>query len=260
MEYKCPYCGQDSYSKTSKKQGKFTDWESVRRHTSSCIKNNNTYSITIEYGPIHYSELLNTEYKVLKYKYPNVKLSSLVKKFKDASIIDKNFTIKPVIPKVELINQINKFVSEHGHIPSSRDFNFYTKNTEFCTTTFQKYFGSWNAAIEEAGYTPNIQNGYGVDTKALDGHMYRSRAEAYFANTYLYNKYEYIIEPKYLKPFQYWNYDWYIKELNLYIELDGEIRPERIKQKKLLNKQLNINCAFIYTKDIYGRKNLLEML
>jgi hypothetical protein len=37
----------------------------------------------------------------------------------------------------------------------------------------------------------------------------------------------------------------------LYIELDGELRPETIKEKVEINKQLNRNCLFIKTKDIY---------
>ena len=52
IDYKCPYCGQDSYSKSSKKKGKFDNWISVRSHTIKCLKNNKTYTFCSYYGPI----------------------------------------------------------------------------------------------------------------------------------------------------------------------------------------------------------------
>lgn len=243
----CPYC-----------EKVLPTFKAVRAHTSKCIKNTGEYSISIDYGPIHYTELLNNSYKVLKNKYPNLSLSFIVRKFKEIKLLPQHFVLKPVITKEYLITQIQNYVNTHGHIPSSKDFNFGTCE-ECCTYTYIKYFGSWNSAIEAAGFTPNIQNGYGINTKSLDGNVYRSQAEAYFVDNYLFGKYDYIIEPAYPKKYNK-IYDWYIPSLNLYIELDGGIRPEIIKEKVLINKLLNRLCLFIPVSSIYTNRQLTDFI
>ena len=55
-------------------------------------------------------------------------------------------------------------------------------------------------------------------------------------------------------------YDWYIPKLDLYIELDGEIRPERTKEKITLNKQLGRNCLFIKTSTLYNKNKLKDFM
>jgi hypothetical protein len=154
----------------------------------------------------------------------------------------------PDCTKEGIIAAIQLFYLENNVIPIKNDFlknNKYPSSSSVITT-----FGSWNAAIEAAGLPIKNTSTYGVPTKALDKHLYRSKAEAYFVNNYLFNKYEYVIEPKYPNPHNKY-YDWYISSLDLYIELDGELRPETIKEKVEINKQLNRNCLFIKTKDIY---------
>lgn len=154
------------------------------------------------------------------------------------------------------IEAIQRFYLKNKKIPHRKDFD---GDIEFPScTTLERVFGSWNKAIEAAGYTPNNQDGFGTRTTGLDGILYRSKAEAYFCDTYLYSKYTYDVEPKY--PNSNWMYDWYIRELDLYIELDGEIRPERTKEKIEANKQLDRNCLFIKTKDIYKDDNLEELI
>ena len=153
------------------------------------------------------------------------------------------------------IEAIQRFYKLNNRIPQTRDFK---NNSSYpSTATIFRVFNSWNNAIEAANFKPNVQNGFGIDTFGLDGHLYRSRAEAYFADKFLYEKYNYVVEPKY--PDSSWLYDWYIPELNLYIELDGEIRPERIKEKVTLNKQLNRDCLVVKTNDIYSKNRLEEL-
>lgn len=217
--FKCPYC---SYLSNK-------SWRSVAVHTRKCSSNSDEYYISTEYGPIHYSEYLNLSLELFKLKYPNMPHNSGLNKFKNNGLLPINFDFAKILwSNEEIIKTIQSFVEEKGKIPALRDFEHSDKKYPN-RDTVQTKFGSWNNAIKAAGFEPNIQNGFGTDTKGLDGHIYRSIAEAYFADNYLWNKYEYVIEPKY--PNSNWRYDWYVSSLDLYIELDGEIRPERIKEK-----------------------------
>ena len=80
-----------------------------------------------------------------------------------------------------------------------------------------------------------------------------SRLESTFVNKFLYNKYKYIIEPNY--PDSTWRYDWYIPSLDMYIELFGGLRPERLAEKIQLNKLL-----IVTKKDIDNNSELEELL
>ena len=57
--FKCPYCQQDSYAKSSKKKGKFESWKAVKGHSSYCVKSTGEYFIDTNEGPIHFNEVLN---------------------------------------------------------------------------------------------------------------------------------------------------------------------------------------------------------
>lgn len=246
-EVSCPYCDKV-----------LVTFKAVRAHTSKCSKNTGEYSISVEYGPIHYTELINAPYKILKSKYPNISLSSIVRKFKEAGLLPESYVLRPIITKEYLIKQIQRYVNMYGHIPSSKDFNFGNCE-ESCTYTYIKYFGSWNSAIEAAGYFPNIQNGYGINTKALDGNLYRSQAEAYFVDNFLFSLYEYVVEPSYPEKYNK-IYDWFIPSLNLYIELDGGIRPDVVIEKRKINKELGRNCLFIRAPYVYYRTSLQDFI
>jgi hypothetical protein len=155
-----------------------------------------------------------------------------------------------------LIRYIQKFYNSYGRIPECRDF---LNNSNYPSyATYINHFGSWVAAVEAAGFIPKIQNGFGINTKALDGHIYRSKAEAYFVDNYLFSKYEYVIEPKYPDNIKKW-YDWYIPSLDLYIELVGGLRPEVTADKITINKVLNRRCVFIPI-NVINRFNTLEEL
>ena len=80
----------------------------------------------------------------------------------------------------------------------------------------------------------------------------------YVADKFLYEKYNYQVGPFY--PNNSWMYDWYITKLDLYIELDGGCRPERTKEKIVINKQLDRECLVIKTKDIYDKHKLDEFM
>ena len=57
----------------------------------------------------------------------------------------------------------------------------------------------------------------------------------------IYSKYNYIYELKYTN--KNWRYDFYIKELDLYIELYGKLDPIRIQEKINYHKLNNIKCC-----------------
>lgn len=159
--------------------------------------------------------------------------------------------------KKGIVLAIQEFYIINNRIPSTRDF---MNNSRYPSNSIVKNtFGSWNNAIEAAGFIPNIQNGYGINTYGLDKHLYRSRAEAYFADKYLYNLYNYDIETPYPATYNKY-YDWYIPSLDLYIELDGGCRPEITKDKIEINKILTRNCLFISTSDIYNKTALKDFI
>ena len=149
-----------------------------------------------------------------------------------------------------IIKAIQQFYLENNRIPQRRDFSDNSAYPGY--TTVANYFGSWNAAITAAGFIPTTPNLYGVATQSLDGHTYRSKAEAYFADNYLFGKYDYKIEPRYPEPYKY-VYDWYIPALNLYIELTAGLHPERIQDKININKYLNRKCLVVDIEDIYKK-------
>lgn len=151
----------------------------------------------------------------------------------------------------EIIEAIQLFVEEYGKVPQRRDFE-KSDGKYPNATTVARYFGSWNHAIETAGFEPYYSKNYGVRTLGKDGHLYRSKAEAYFADTFLFGQYEYEVEPKYPEPHYKW-YDWYIPGLDCYIELDGRLRPHVIQEKIEINKDLGRTLLVVSTDDIYKK-------
>lgn len=157
-----------------------------------------------------------------------------------------------------MLSCIKSYIHKYKKIPIQQEFD---ADKDFPSSiTVVKYCGSWEQAIKDAGFTPDIGSGFGYYTKSLDGHIYRSKAEAYFADNYLFGKYSYDIEPNYPAPEQRRKYDWYVWELSIYIELDGKCRPNITAQKMQINKDLSINCAIIPIKHIYLNKTLSELI
>lgn len=250
QEYCCPYCGQNSYAKTSKNNGAFSSWQVVIKHIATCSKNNKSFLVDKIYGPIPV-ELLNTlPPKVIKVKYPKLKLQYR------RTLNKQSYTIQ--WSKETIISAIKDFYSKTNRIPAAREFD--NVDYEYPTPrTVRKYFGTWNTAIEAAGFKANTQSGFGINTIAKDGNLYRSKAEAYFCDNFLFEKYKYVVEPKYPEPHNKY-YDWYIPSLDLYIELDGNCRPEVVVDKRILNKQLGRNCLFIDISEIYKKQSLQDFL
>ncbi len=55
-------------------------------------------------------------------------------------------------------------------------------------------------------------------------------------------------------------YDFYLPELDLYIEIDGKLRPSSIiNDKKETNQKLNRNVVYITSLEIYKHLELKEL-
>ncbi len=244
-KFKCPYCNTEKGS-----NGYFKSWCSVVVHIRYCTKSNNEYIIHKELGPVHYSELLNESVAVLKNKYGITKLRDMQQKFKSLGLIKDNIYKK--YSRRDVILCIQQKALELGRTPTNYDFR--KTNGDYPSIGFiVAEFGSWKQALLDAGFYPEHSELYGKPTIAKDGHKYRSKAEADFVDKYLADKFTYDIEPYYDSGDYF--YDWYIKELKLYVELDGGVRPEVITKKIALNRELGVECLYIPYKEIYYSKN-----
>jgi hypothetical protein len=245
--YKCPYCSKNN----------FNNWKSVRAHVSTCKINNSEFFIDEIVGPIHYTDIsLNKENFHNKYKNCKTSIYQIYKIFLKKKIPVSLIKERKFYSKEDCIFYIKEFVYLYNKIPQKRDFEHtkYSEKPHF--TTFMKLFGSWNNAIIASGFEPNLNDGLGCRTTAKDGILYRSKLEAYFVDNYLYNKYKYIVEPEY--PNSHKLYDFYLPELDLYIELSGGLRPEVLEEKKLINQKLNRKCLFLNSDEVYDNKILIS--
>lgn len=249
--FKCPYCN-------SKGTKPFKSWISVSAHTSGCAYNTGKYYINANVGIIDLSELSDKTNEEIKNTYPgltNANISNINKKLVLLKTPRKDSTYK--YSKEDIIKSIQTFKNITGRLPGIRDFG--SNNPQYPNhDTVKERFGSWNNAIKAAGFEPNLQNGFGVNTFGLDGHLYRSQAEAYFVDNYLFEKHIYEIEPKY--PESNWRYDWYLPDLDLYIELAGGLHPQRIEEKIQINRSLNRKCLVIPTQKIYNKSYIESVL
>ena len=250
-DYKCPYCGRDSYSESrgSKKQGKFENWKSVTAHLPSCDKNNKSYIICQFYGPIEVY-LINKYSSIDEFKrdFPSISIHpSRWRTLRNSGIINLR---KIVWSKEDCLVAIKDYYNKYKRTPTYNEFNISNFPEYPSGGTICNNFGTWNQAIDEAGLELNEKQ-FGTPTTAKDNILYRSRTEAYFVDNYLYEKYTYEYEPKYInKP---WFYDFYIKELNLFIEITDYIDPVRIVDKIKYNKENNINFRLIERSKLYKK-------
>ncbi len=129
-----------------------------------------------------------------------------------------------------------------------------------------KIFGSWNKAIEAAGFIPNRSHDNRmykrVNAKAIDGHLCDSVSELLIDNWL--HKNNILHERDAYYPTTHHKADWKIfsKNKEVFVEYFGlandSPRYDRsIKEKETLCKKNNIYLIGIYPKDIYP-KNYLE--
>lgn len=80
-------------------------------------------------------------------------------------LIDQNEVIGPSTRKSQILEVIRRFRAENGRIPTCNDFK--KKNGFPSRCSVEKYFGSWNNAIKEAGYYVNRMNSL-IEEELLD--------------------------------------------------------------------------------------------
>lgn len=205
-EYKCPYCGQDSYAKSSKNMGKYSNWNAVIKHLAWCKLNDHSIVFSSILGPLNKQYL--TEY------------------------------LKDIVEKTKIIPVRRNFTIKNGYLVD--------RNTVI------QVFGTWNAFIESANLPTqlecNLNNCRTVSYQ--DKRLYKSAFEAYFVDNFLFGKYQY----EYEKPYgNGWFYDFYLPKLDLYIELDGGLRPQRIQEKIEFNQRLIRNFKVFTLNDVYKK-------
>jgi len=245
MKFICPYCKIG----ITKKKIAFSSWKAVNRHMSYCSDSTKSLFCDEVYGPVSINFINNHSTSYLKTIYPEFKVSFA----KVRSVILAN----PLEwRRDELLLKAKEFYIEHSRVPTSKDYmeiNFYPSKA-----SIYKYFKSWEQYILEAELEYN-HNGYGHTTSGLDGNNYRSTLEAIFADKFLFNQYEYVIEPKYPANINKY-YDWYIPSIDVYIELAGGLRNNIIQEKIEINKLYNKQLLVIKPSYIYKYKHLREIL
>ena len=239
---KCPYCDK-----------RFNGWKSVRAHSSKCQSNDHRFAITLEYGPISYEEIGSLRSQEFFKKYPLIdqdKKSNLNK-----TLRKHGYTGAKKYSKEEAKVSILQFFLKNGRNPTTRDtyYDHSLPTDKWCKETF----GSWNKTLKFCGLEENSTY-YGVKSLGLDGIYYRSTLESNFADKYLYNKYRYEYEKPY--PFNSSRIsDFYLPDLDLYIEIAGGLRPEVIREKIDFCKKYSLNLKVFYPNDILKNKIFVEI-
>jgi predicted nucleic acid-binding Zn ribbon protein len=153
------------------------------------------------------------------------------------------------VSKIQIINEIKKFYEKTGRIPLKREFHHYN--------AARNRFGSWNKAIEAAGFNPNPV----IFTKkfiAKDGHICDSFAEKIIDDWLFERKIKHERNVSYPGNKKL-TADFVIK--NNWIEffgLSGEIKDydKFIKKKRALSKKYKLRLIEIYPKDLFPVNHL----
>ena len=160
----------------------------------------------------------------------------------------------------ELLEILKKFGKKLGRTPARREL--YGGVDKACI----RFFGSWNKAIETAGFIPNRSHNNRmykrINAKATDGHLCDSISELLIDNWL--HKNSILHERDISYPQTNHKADWKIstKDKDVFVEYFGlandSPRYDRsIKEKETLCKKHDISLIGIYPKDIYP-KNYLE--
>ncbi len=162
------------------------------------------------------------------------------------------------ISKEELINQIKLLSLKLGRTPTRRE----CKNSSSC----QKYFGSWNNALIAARLTPHRSLNQRMYKRrqcfAKDGHICNSVSELIIDNWLYKNNIDHQKETPY--PKGKFTADWSLSN-NIFVEYfglahDSRRYDEEIKKKQQICKDSKITLFEIYSKDLFPKNRLEEVL
>jgi hypothetical protein len=158
-----------------------------------------------------------------------------------------------IIPEKFLLNQITEFVNKNGRIPYKYEIPHYH--------AYRGRFGSWNKAIEAAGFIPNPVM-FAKKYIAKDGDKCDSLAEK-IIDDYLFRR-----KIKHLRSHPYPGNDGFTVDFKVgdkwieFFGLSGQLkRYDQLKRRKLrLAKNLGINLIEIYPKDLFPNNNLSQRI
>ena len=195
----------------------------------------------------------------------NITLSDIITHFRTWNnlITKAGFTPNQVRiswTKDACIDNLYDFVINNSRLPVASEFNTKTTFSKPPTKTIQKLFGSWNNFIQEAGFIP--KEGLGTISYALDGFKYKSVNEMLFVNKVLFKKEHYEYEISY--PNSSYKYDFYLKDLDIYIEIAGLLDKEdyvkRLKEKININEEFHRKLLIVLPKEILKIKDIRKYI
>lgn len=170
----------------------------------------------------------------------------------------KSAEARKIYTRKKLIQKIRKFVEQHSRPPTKNEFANNSSYPHF--NTFQEYFGSWNKAIEAAGYKPNEQwfssRNLPKDLRARDRHPCNSVSEIIVDDWLFKNGIPHQRECLY--PERKYCCDFVVD--NIFIEFFGLANissidldyPKIMKKKRKLCKKYNISLIELFEKDLYN--------
>ena len=124
-----------------------------------------------------------------------------------------------------------------------------------------RFFGSWNKAIKECGLEPNKQVFVRKKIKCSDGHIVDSLSERIIDEYLNSNGIKHEIQKEY--PNSNWVCDFYLTELDIYVEYFGLYEVDEYKEvadKKIkFCKDEGIKLIQIYPSDLYPSNRLDEI-
>ena len=167
-----------------------------------------------------------------------------------------------------LVKEIERFIEENGHIPSTNEFR-YTDGYP-STKGYKRLFGSFNNALVELGYTPISvvkTNKYCCNVIANDGHICDSAEEGIVDNFLFNNNIEHSIQPLYprhdvLNSKGWIRADFYLTKYNTFIEYAGLINrkfyADKLEKKQQLATAVGLNLLIIYPNQLGQLEKVLK--
>lgn len=177
--------------------------------------------------------------------------SKLYNRGKYCSLICKSNVL--TISKEKIIFRIKKFYKAHKSIPVKREMWGIYKPA-------RKYFGTWNKAIEAAGFKPNPVM-FANHQLAKDGHVCDSLAEKLIDDYLFENNIKH--ESNIFYPEGQYTFDFKIENFFIeYFGLTGEHKryDELRSVKQKIVKKFNLELIEIYPKDLYPHSKLEEII
>jgi len=164
----------------------------------------------------------------------------------------KCYPERPIFPASKIIDEIKKFYKKNGRIPVKREYHAYR--------AARLRFGTWNKAIETAGFQPNPVL-FAKKYIAKDGHKCDSLSEKIIDDWLFKKKIIHEKNAQYLNTL--FTADFKIKDI--YIEFFGLHKQlkkydQLMKIKLKLIKDNNIKLISIYPKDIFPKSKLNGIL